>query len=58
MAPSYTAELRIAELSVKRACVLAEKVYHSHVKGTITKADKSPVTSIYATPFPFPSQYQ
>nr|AAQ04818.1 3'(2'),5'-bisphosphate nucleotidase [Tuber borchii] len=41
---SYANERRIAELAIQRACILAERVYNSQVKGTITKDDKSPVT--------------
>lgn len=42
---SYANERRIAELAIQRACILTERVYNSQVKGTITKGDKSPVTS-------------
>lgn len=42
---AYATERRIAELAVQRACLLTDKVYHSRVKGTVTKGDKSPVTS-------------
>ncbi|RPB16882.1 carbohydrate phosphatase, partial [Morchella conica CCBAS932] len=41
---AYATERRIAELAVQRACLLTDKVYHSRVKGTVTKGDKSPVT--------------
>ncbi|KAL7275642.1 3'(2'),5'-bisphosphate nucleotidase [Rhizina undulata] len=41
---SYTKERKIAELAVQRACLLTDNVYHSQVKGTVTKEDKSPVT--------------
>ncbi|KAI5778410.1 hypothetical protein EDC01DRAFT_674168 [Geopyxis carbonaria] len=41
---SYARELKVAELAVQRACLLTDKVYHSRVKGTVTKEDKSPVT--------------
>ncbi|KAF3917865.1 Inositol-1-monophosphatase [Dactylellina cionopaga] len=40
----YARERRIAELAVQRAALLTSVVYHSKVKGTITKDDKSPVT--------------
>lgn len=42
---AYAKERWIAELAVQRACLLTDKVYHSHVKGTVMKGDKSPVTS-------------
>ena len=41
---SYSKELRIASLAVQRATLLAQKVFHEKVKGTISKDDKSPVT--------------
>lgn len=40
----YARERNIAELAVRRACLLTDQVYRSRVKGTITKDDKSPVT--------------
>ena len=45
MSSPYTRERLIAELAVQRACKLTNKVFHSLVKGTVTKDDKSPVTS-------------
>lgn len=45
MASSYALELKIAELAVRRASILTNNVYHSRIKGTVTKDDKSPVTS-------------
>ncbi|KAA8909647.1 hypothetical protein FN846DRAFT_776006 [Sphaerosporella brunnea] len=41
---SYARERKIAELAVRRASLLTDSVYHSRVKGTVTKEDKSPVT--------------
>lgn len=42
---AYKNERLIAELAVQRASLLTDKVFHSLVKGTVTKDDKSPVTS-------------
>jgi len=42
--PFYAKERKIAELAVRRACLLTNSVFHSRVKGTVTKEDKSPVT--------------
>ncbi|KAF8244100.1 3(2),5-bisphosphate nucleotidase HAL2 [Wilcoxina mikolae CBS 423.85] len=44
MASTYAFERKIAELAVRRASILTNNVYHSRVKGTVTKEDKSPVT--------------
>lgn len=40
----YAQERHIAELAVQRACLLTQRIFHSRVKGTVTKDDKSPVT--------------
>lgn len=40
----YAQERHIAELAVQRACILTNRIFHSRVKGTVTKDDKSPVT--------------
>lgn len=40
----YSKELRIALLAVQRATILTRSVFHSHAKGTLDKADASPVT--------------
>ena len=42
--PDYTKELHIALLAVQRATLLTKSVFHSHAKGTLDKADASPVT--------------
>src|SRR5579871_6473740 len=41
----YAHERHVAELAVQRAARLTQEIYNSKVKGTITKDDKSPVTS-------------
>lgn len=41
---NYTKELEIALLAVQRASILTKSVFHSKVKGSISKDDKSPVT--------------
>ena len=40
----YSKELHIALLAVQRATLLTKSVFHSHAKGTLDKADASPVT--------------
>lgn len=45
MAANYAVERKIAELAVRRASILTNKTFHSLVKGTVSKEDKSPVTS-------------
>ncbi|KAK5166876.1 3'(2'),5'-bisphosphate nucleotidase [Saxophila tyrrhenica] len=40
----YNKELHIALLAVQRASLLTKSVFHSHSKGTLDKADASPVT--------------
>ena len=40
----YEKELHIALLAVQRATLLTKSVFHSHAKGTLDKADASPVT--------------
>lgn len=40
----YSKELHIALLAVQRASLLTKEVFHSHAKGTLDKADASPVT--------------
>ena len=40
----YSKELDIALLAVQRATLLTKSVFHSHAKGTLDKADASPVT--------------
>ncbi len=40
----YSKELHIALLAVQRASILTKSVFHSHAKGTLDKADASPVT--------------
>lgn len=40
----YSKELNIALLAVQRATLLTKSVFHSHAKGTLDKADASPVT--------------
>ena len=42
---SYSQELRIAELAVQRAAILTKKVFNEKAKGTLSKNDKSPVTT-------------
>jgi 3'(2'), 5'-bisphosphate nucleotidase len=49
---AYARERKIAELAVRRASLLTNSVYHSRVKGTVTKEDKSPVTSTPLSPSP------
>ena len=41
---SYTQELSIAHLAVRRACLLTQSVFPSISKGTLSKSDSSPVT--------------
>lgn len=41
---TYSKELEVAELAVKRAALLTKKVFHEKAKGTLSKDDKSPVT--------------
>jgi 3'(2'), 5'-bisphosphate nucleotidase len=41
---AYEKELEIALLAVQRATLLTRSVYSSHAKGTLEKADSSPVT--------------
>lgn len=40
----YTKERQIAELAVQRATILTKTVFNDSAKGTLSKADKSPVT--------------
>jgi 3'(2'), 5'-bisphosphate nucleotidase len=40
----YSKELHVALLAVQRATLLTKSVFHSHAKGTLDKADASPVT--------------
>ena len=40
----YSKELNVALLAVQRATLLTKSVFHSHAKGTLDKADASPVT--------------
>jgi 3'(2'), 5'-bisphosphate nucleotidase len=40
----YAKERTVAELAVTRAAILTKKVFHSKVKGTVSKDDASPVT--------------
>jgi len=40
----YSKELRIALLAVQRATLLTKTVFHQNAKGTLDKADASPVT--------------
>ena len=42
---SFAKELRVASLAVQRATLLTQKVFHEKAKGTVSKDDKSPVTS-------------
>ncbi|KAF2485670.1 hypothetical protein BDY17DRAFT_315933 [Neohortaea acidophila] len=42
--PDYAQELRIALLAVQRATLLTKTVFHNNAKGTLDKADASPVT--------------
>ncbi|KAG5946721.1 hypothetical protein E4U60_003896 [Claviceps pazoutovae] len=42
--PSYTRELRVAQLAVQRATILTQRVFHEKAKGALDKDDKSPVT--------------
>ncbi|KAI5787796.1 hypothetical protein FPQ18DRAFT_344950 [Pyronema domesticum] len=44
MAANYAVERKVAELAVRRASILTNKTFHSLVKGTVSKEDKSPVT--------------
>ena len=41
---SYEKELHIAQLTVQRATLLTQRVFHEKAKGTLSKDDKSPVT--------------
>ncbi|KAH0545221.1 hypothetical protein FGG08_000675 [Glutinoglossum americanum] len=41
---NYPVERLIATLAVHRATIYTQKVFHSFVKGTVSKDDKSPVT--------------
>ncbi|KAI9753476.1 MAG: hypothetical protein M1815_006191 [Lichina confinis] len=40
----YTNERQIAELAVQRATILTKKIFNDSAKGTLSKADNSPVT--------------
>jgi 3'(2'), 5'-bisphosphate nucleotidase len=42
--PDYAHELNIALLAVQRASILTKTVFHQNAKGTLNKADASPVT--------------
>lgn len=44
MEPPYTRELKIALLAVQRAAILTREVFQLTTKGTLSKADASPVT--------------
>ncbi|KAH0559080.1 hypothetical protein GP486_004341 [Trichoglossum hirsutum] len=41
---NYARERRVATLAVQRATIYTQKVFHSLVKGTVSKDDRSPVT--------------
>ena len=41
---SYTHELQTALLSIQRATLLTQRVFHNNAKGTLSKDDHSPVT--------------
>lgn len=42
--PDYSKELNVALLAVQRAALLTKTVFHTNAKGTLDKADASPVT--------------
>lgn len=44
MSSDYSKELKIALLAVQRATILTKAVFHQNAKGTLDKADASPVT--------------
>ncbi|PHH65945.1 hypothetical protein CDD81_893 [Ophiocordyceps australis] len=44
MATPYAHEVRIAQLAVQRAVLLTRRVFAQEAKGTLDKADRSPVT--------------
>ncbi|KAI9769087.1 MAG: hypothetical protein M1840_004438 [Geoglossum simile] len=41
---NYARESLVATLAVRRAAIYTQKVFHSLVKGTVSKGDRSPVT--------------